>query len=163
MESNIISDAWYDESQFSKKILESEDSAVEYLGFCCQKGSILAMIAMADYLYDRGRLEESVRWMDRAESSVLTDDNISPIYLASALRRSLGSGDAQDRAMRSMAWLEKVAESGNLTVIHSLMTDHLYGLNGREKSQERFIYWVRKAANLGSLVAKRILKRYGGE
>lgn len=133
-------------------------AALAYINEFIAAGSVRAMIAMADYLFDKGDKESSLAWMDRVERSIADDDFVSPIYLASAYTRGLGRGEAQERHQKAFALRERVAESGNLVVIHDMMSNYLYGLNGAPKDHERFIYWAKKAAALGSETAAQVVE-----
>lgn len=138
-----------------------DDAAVTYITQFVEDGSVPAMIAMADYFFDKGDKAASLEWMDRAERSIAEDDFISPIFLSSAYRRGLGRGTAEDRYQKAFALKERVAESGNLSVVYEMMSNYLYGLNGAPKDRERFIYWAKKAAALGSEVALQLLGNEG--
>ena len=146
--------------QRARYLVEQGDdaAAVAYINEFVAASSVRAMIAMADYLFDKGDKESSLAWMDRVERSIADDDFVSPIYLASAYTRGLGSGEAQERHQKAFALRERVAESGNVSVIHEMMSNYLYGHNGAPKDHERFIYWARKAAALGSEAAVRVLE-----
>ena len=136
-------------------------AALLYINEFVEAGSVRAMIAMADYLFDKGDHEASLAWMDRVERSIADEDFISPIYLSSAYKRGLGRGTAPERYQKAFALLERVAESGNVSVIHEMMSNYLYGLNGAPKDRERFIYWAKKAAALGSEAAAQVLRNEG--
>lgn len=138
-----------------------KDDALANMDRFIAKGSVRAMIAMADYLYDSGDFHGSVDWMTRAESSIASDDFVSPIYLASALRRGLGAGTAEERYFRAQTLRERVAESGNVAVIREMMANSLYGLNGAPKDRQRFIYWAKKAAALGDQETEQMLRKEG--
>jgi TPR repeat protein len=138
-----------------------DEAAVAYINKFVEAGSVRAMIAMADYLFNKGDKESSLAWMDRVERSIADDDFVSPIYLSSAYRRGLGRGEAYEQYQKAFALLERVAESGNVVVIHEMMTNYLHGLNGASKSHDRFIYWAKKAAALGSEAAAKVLRDEG--
>lgn len=138
-----------------------DEAAVAYINQFVEAGSVRAMIAMADYLFDKGDKESSLAWMDRVERSIADDDFVSPIYLSSAYARGLGRGTAQERYYKAFALRERVAESGNVSVIHEMMSNYLYGLNGAPKDYERFIYWAKKTAALGSDAAAQALREAG--
>lgn len=137
------------------------EEAVGYMEQFVARGSVRAMIAMADYAYDRGDQPASLAWMERAEGSIAEGDFESPLYLASAWRRGLGAGTAKERYFKALALRERVAESGNLAVIREMMANYLFGLNGASKDRERFIYWTKKAAVLGDQEAVRALRDEG--
>jgi len=138
-----------------------EEAAVAYINQFIDAGSVRAMIALADHLFDKGDREASLLWMDRVEGAIADDDFVSPIYLSSAYRRGLGRGEADERHHKAFALLERVAESGNLVVIHEMMSNYLYGLNGAPKDHARFIYWAKRAAALGSKAAAKVLRDEG--
>jgi TPR repeat protein len=138
-----------------------DQAAVAYISQFIDAGSVYALIAMADYYFGKGDKEASLSWMDRAEQSVADDDFVSPIYLSSAYTRGLGRGEAYERHQKAFALKERVAESGNVSVIHEMMTNYLYGQNGAPKDRERFIYWTKKAAALGSEAAMQVLRDEG--
>jgi TPR repeat protein len=138
-----------------------DEAAVAYINKFVEVGSVSAMIAMADYWFDKGDKEASLAWMDRVERSIADDDFVSPIYLSSAYTRGLGRGEAYERHQKAFALRERVAESGNVGVIHEMMSNYLYGLNGAPKDHERFIYWTKKAAALGSEAAAQVLRDEG--
>jgi len=117
------------------------------------------MIGMSDLEYDDGRYDESITWMRHAEHATAQDDNVSPIYLASAYERGLGGGTYEERHAWALAMKERVAESGNLAMQHALMSEYLYGLNLVPASKERFVYWATRAAALGSTEAAKALKK----
>src|SRR5258708_7805461 len=135
-----------------------EDDAVAYMHEFIRAGSVLSMISMADYLFDQGDQDASRAWMDRAENAIAVDDFVSPIYLASAFKRGLGRGEPLERWQKALVLLERVGESGNLFVMHLLMDHYLYGLNSAPKSRDRFLYWARRAAALGSEEAATALR-----
>ena len=137
------------------------EEAVGYMEQFVARGSVRAMIAMADYAFDQGDQRASLAWMERAEGSIAEDDFESPIYLASAWRRGLGAGTAEERYFKALALREHVAESGNLAAIREMMANYLYGLNGALKDRERLIYWTKKAAALGDQEAQRVLRDEG--
>jgi TPR repeat protein len=138
-----------------------DEAAVAYINQFVDAGSVRAMIAMADYFFDKGDKEASLSWMDRVERSIADDDFVSPIFLASAYTRGLGRGEAYERHQKAFALRERVAESGNVSVIHEMMSNYLFGLNGAPKDHERFIYWAKKAAALGSEAAIQVLRDEG--
>lgn len=138
-----------------------DEAAVAYINKFVEAGSVSSMIAMADYLFNKGDQESSLAWMDRVEQSIADDDFVSPIFLSSAYTRGLGRGTAQERHHKALAIRERVAESGNVSVIHEMMTNYLYGHNGAPKDHERFIYWTKKAAALGSEAAAQVLRDEG--
>ena len=137
------------------------EAALAYINQFIVAGSVRAMIAMADYLLAKGEKEASLSWIERVERSIADDDFVSPIYLSSAYRRGLGRGTAEEQYHRAFALRERVAESGNVSVIHEMMSNYLYGLNGAPKDHERFIYWANKAAALGSDAAAQMLRDEG--
>lgn len=139
----------------------NEEAALAYINKFVDAGSVRAMIAMADYFFDKGDKESSLAWMDRVEQSIADDDFVSPIYLSSAYRRGLGRGTAEERYHKAFALKERVAESGNLSAIHEMMSNYLFGHNGAPKDRERFIYWTKKAAALGSEAAAKVLRDEG--
>lgn len=136
-----------------------DDAAVAYINEFVEAGSVRAMIAMADYLFDKGDRETSLAWMDRVELAIADDDFVSPIYLASAYRRGLGRGTPHELYQEAFALRERVAESGNVSVIHEMLSNYLYGLNGAPQDHDRFIYWTKKAAALGSEAAVKVLRQ----
>jgi TPR repeat protein len=138
-----------------------EVAAVAYINKFVENGSVRAMIAMADYLFNKEDKEASLAWMDRVEQSISDDDFVSPIYLSSAYRRGLGRGHARERHQKAFVLLERVAESGNVVVMHEMMSNFLHGLNGAPKDYERFIYWAKKAAAHGSEAASQVLRDEG--
>lgn len=133
------------------------EAALSYINAFIEAGSVRAMIAMADYMFDINDLELSIAWMDRAEKAIPENDFVSPIYLSSAYRRGLGRGTSFDRHQKAFVLLERVAESGNMSVIQEMMDNYRHGLNGAPRDRERFIYWVQKAAILGSKTAMQVL------
>lgn len=153
-----MTDSDYDQREYVRLLEIDIDEAVEYAKQFAGQGSIRAMIALADYCYDHGDREKSIEWMTKAESSVSSDDFVSPIYLASAYRRGLGKGTNVSRRKKALSLLTDVAESGNLPVIHELMYTYLEGLNGAERDVRRFQYWAEKAIQFGSADAAELLK-----
>jgi TPR repeat protein len=143
---------------------DNEKEAVAYIDHFIELGSIRAMIAKADHLDIRGDRAGSLAWMERAEKAVLDLDPIpsSAVYLTSAYTRGLGTGTAIERRQKALKILERIGETGNLAVIHELMTNYLHGANGAPQDDERFIYWTRKAAALGSETAIRALREIDG-
>ncbi|MGJ5208245.1 hypothetical protein [Bradyrhizobium sp. HKCCYLR20261] len=138
-----------------------EEGAVAYLEQFIAKGSILAMIEMAEYLQDRGDSSSSLRWMEKAERTIRPEDFDSLLYLSGALRRGLGAGTARERYFRAFDLKERVAEAGHLAAIREMIVNYAHGLNGAAKDPERAIYWVRKAAALNDEEAKQILREEG--
>jgi len=138
-----------------------EGEGVAYLEQFVARGSVLAMIEMAEYLDDKGDQSASVALMERAEASIAADDFESLLYLAGALRRGLGAGTAKERYFRAFSLKERVAESGHLATIREMIVNGLDGLNGAPKDSERAIYWIGKAAALGDEEAKQILREEG--
>ncbi|MET4272057.1 TPR repeat protein [Bradyrhizobium sp. F1.2.2] len=132
-----------------------------YLEAFIAKGSVMAMIEMAEYLDDKGDQPASLALMARAEASIADDDCESWLYLAGALRRGLGAGTAQERYFRSFNLKERVAESGHLLAIQEMIANYFHGLNGAPKDSERAIYWVRKAEAIRDEKAKQILRDEG--
>lgn len=159
----MFSDAFGFDPQRPRDLVKQGDdeAAIAYINKFVEAGSVYAMIAMADYFFGKGDKEASLSWMDRAERSIADDDFVSPIYLSSAYTRGLGRGEAYERHQKAFAILERVAESGNVVVIHEMMSNYLYGLNGAPKDYERFIYWAKKAAALGSDAAAQALREAG--
>jgi TPR repeat protein len=137
-----------------------DEEAMRYIDQSIESGSVRAMIAKADYLFDRGDQTGSLAWIERAEKAALDGDTISPsaVLLASAYERGLGTGTRPERERKAINILERIGETGNLPVIHALMINSLYGLNGAPEDYERCIYWAKKAAALGSDAAARILR-----
>jgi TPR repeat protein len=138
-----------------------EKEAVAYLKQFIAKGSVMAMIEMAEYLDDKGDRPASLALMERAEASIATDDCESWLYLAGALRRGLGAGTAQERYCRSFDLKQRVAEASHLTTIREMIVNCFHGLNGASKDNERATYWLRKAAALGDEKAKQVLREEG--
>jgi TPR repeat protein len=138
-----------------------EERAVAYLEQFIAKGSILAMIEMAEYLQDKGDSSSSLFWMEKAESSIEPEDFDSLLYFSGALRRGLGAGTAEERYFRAIDLKERVAEAGNLAAIREMIVNYAHGLNGAAKDPVRAIYWVRKAAALNDEQAKQILRDEG--
>jgi hypothetical protein len=160
----LVDDTEFDERRVRSLAANGEhEQVLAYLNPWMNKGLVRAMISMADYLYGRGDKEASLRWMNRAEQSISEDDFVSPLYLASAYRMGLGAGDPEERRRKALALRERVAESGNIHVIHDMMTNYLYGLNMAPTDHERFVYWARKAAGLGSKEAARVLRECQGD
>lgn len=145
------------------RLLRRDDDreAVAYLEDFIAKGSVMAMIEMAEYLNDTGDRSASLSWMERAEASIAVDDCESWLYLAGALRRGLGTGTAQERYFRAFGLRERVAEAGHLATIREMIVNYFEGLNGAPKDTDRTIYWLRKAAALGDEEAKQILREEG--
>ena len=140
---------------------DDDSDAVAYLKEFISKGSVMAMIEMAEYLQDKDDQFSSLAWMARAEASIAADDCESWLYLAGALRRGLGAGTAQERYFRALGLKERVAEAGHLATIHEMVMNCFHGLNGAPKDGNRAIYWLRKAAALGDEKAKQILREEG--
>lgn len=138
-----------------------EGEGAAYLQEFIAKGSVMAMIEMAEHLDDKGDQSASLTLMERAEASVTDDDFESRLYLAGALRRGLGAGTAQERYFRSFRLKERVAEAGHLATIREMIVNCSHGLNGAPKDSERAIYWLRKAAAFGDEKAKLILREEG--
>ncbi|MCK1738115.1 SEL1-like repeat protein [Bradyrhizobium sp. 138] len=136
-----------------------EGKGIAYLEEFISKGSIFAMIEMAEYLQDKGDNSSSLSWMERAERSIAPDDCESLLYLSGALRRGLGA--AKERYFRAFDLKERVAEAGDLAVIREMIVNYYHGLNGASKNLERAIYWVRRAAALNDEGAKQILRDEG--
>jgi TPR repeat protein len=134
------------------------DIAMDYMRDLSDRGSVRAMIGMADYYFDNGDQLSSLQCMKRAERSVATDDFDSMIFLASAYERGLGEGGPIERQKKSLDLLELIADAGNVRVMHALMTNYLHGINGAPRSHEKFPYWTRRAAELGSAAAIQALK-----
>lgn len=139
----------------------NDEAALAYINKFVGANSVRAMIAMADYLFDKGDRAASLSWMDRVERAIGDNDFVSPVYLSSAYRRGLGRGTPPERYRKAFALRERVAESGNVNVIHEMMSNYLHGLNGASKDHERFIYWAKKAAALGSDAAAQVLRDEG--
>lgn len=158
----MLSDALGFEVGVARVLRQDDDGeAVAYLEQFIAKGSVMAMIEMAEYLDDRGDQSSSLAWMARAEASIADDDCESWLYLAGALRRGLGAGTAQERYFRSFSLKERVAEAGHLATIREMIVNYFNGLNGAPKDSERAVYWLRKAAALGDEKAKQILREEG--
>jgi TPR repeat protein len=158
----VLSDALGFEVGVARVLRQDDDGeAVAYLEQFIAKGSVMAMIEMAEYLDDRGDQSSSLAWMARAEASIADDDCESWLYLAGALRRGLGAGTAQERYFRSFSLKERVAEAGHLATIREMIVNYFNGLNGAPKDSERAVYWLRKAAALGDEKAKQILREEG--
>jgi len=138
-----------------------EEGALAYLEQFIAKGSILAMIEMAEHLQDKGDSSSSLRWMEKAERAIGPADFDSLLYLSGALRRGLGAGTAEERYFRAFDLKERVAEAGNLAAIREMIVNYANGLNGAARNPERAIYWVRKAAALNDEQAKQILRDEG--
>lgn len=138
-----------------------EKEAVAYLEQFIAKGSVMAMIEMAEYLNDKGDQSASLALMECAEASIAADDCEAWLYLAGAWRRGLGAGTAQERYFRSFDLKQRVAEAGHLPTIREMIVNCFHGLNGASKDNERAIYWLRKAAALGDEKAKHILRDEG--
>lgn len=138
-----------------------EEKAVVYLEQFIAKGSILAMIEMAEHLQGKGDRASSLYWMERAERSISPEDLDSLLYLSAAFRRGLGAGTAQEQFFRSFDLKERVAEAGNLAAIREMIVNYAHGLNGASKDQERAIYWLRKAAALNDATAMQVLRDEG--
>ncbi|WP_143278684.1 sel1 repeat family protein [Bradyrhizobium sp. Y36] len=138
-----------------------ESEGVAYLEQFIGKGSVMAMIEMAEHLDDKGDSASSLAWMERAEASIAADDFETLLFLAGALRRGLGAGTAKERYFRSLALKERAAEAGHLATIREMIVNCLHGFNGAPKDSERAIFWVRKAAALGDAEAEQILREEG--
>jgi TPR repeat protein len=159
----VFSDALGFDVGVARQLLkQGEDGeGLAYLEAYIAKGSVMAMIEMAERLDDKGDQSESVALMDRAEASIAADDLEALLYLAGALRRGLGAGTAKERYFRSFSLKERVAEAGHLATIREMIVNCLHGLNGAPKDSERAFYWIRKAAALGDEKAKQILREEG--
>lgn len=140
---------------------EDEDEAVAYLEEFIAKGSFMAMVEMAEYRMDNDDRSASLAWMARAEALIADDDPEAQLYLAGAWRRGLGAGTAQERYFRAFDLKERVAEAGHLATIREMAANYFHGLNGARKDDERAIYWLRKAAELGDEGAKAVLREEG--
>lgn len=145
------------------RLLKRDDDgeAAAYLEQFIAKGSVMAMIEMAEYLDDKGDQAASVALMERAEASIADHDLESLLRLAVALRRGLGAGTAKERYFRAFDLKQRVAEAGHLATIREMIVNYSHGLNGASKDTERAIFWVRKAAALGDTRAKQILREEG--
>ncbi|PPQ14344.1 hypothetical protein CV770_37430 [Bradyrhizobium sp. AC87j1] len=145
------------------RLLRQDDDgeAVAYLEKFIARGSVMAMIELAEYLDDEGSRSASVALMERAEASIAAGDLESQLYLAGALRRGLGAGTAKERYFRAFDLKQRVAEAGHLATIREMIANYLHGLNGAPKDGERAIVWIRRAAALGDEEAKRILSEGG--
>ncbi len=149
----------FDSQRVRDLIKQGDDEAsITYINEFVEAGSVRAMIAMADYFFKKGDKESSLAWIDRVERSIADDDFVSPLFLASAYDRGLGCGDAEEAYYKAFALRERVAESGNVSVIYDMMSNYLHGHNGAPKDHERFFYWAKKAAALGSEDAARVLE-----
>jgi TPR repeat protein len=127
--------------------VNAREYPLAYIKKYIEKGSIRAMIAMADYLYDNGDVAGSRGWIERAENSIESDDYESMIYLASGYQRSLGVGTYLQRQKKALRLLERVADSGNKIVMKELAQYYEHGLNGARKSARRAKYWVNRASS----------------
>jgi TPR repeat protein len=136
----------------------AEARSVEVVVQTAEQGDIRSMIGLADFWYDNQDPATSLKWMQRAEDALASDDAESPIYIASGLERGLGAGTYDERKARALRYLERVADAGNVVVMHTLMSYFLYGLNGAPRDRERFEYWTSRAAALGSESAKEALR-----
>jgi TPR repeat protein len=136
----------------------AEPASIQDVVRTAEQGDIRSMIGLADFWYDNRDRVTSLKWMQRAEDTLAGDDAESPIYLASALERGLGAGSYDERKARALRYLERVADAGNVVVMHTLMSYFLYGLNGAPRDRERFRYWASRAAALGSESAKEVLR-----
>ena len=155
----VVDDFGFEPQKARELISRGEgDLAIAYMEKFIGQGSVRAMISMADYLFDKKDYAASLAWMERAERTVADDDFVSPIYLASAYERGLGAGSYGEQRRRALQHLERVADSGNLVVMHTLMSYFLYGLNGAPRDRERFMYWASRAADLGSEAAQEALR-----
>ncbi|NPU10058.1 sel1 repeat family protein [Bradyrhizobium sp. 83002] len=156
----ILSDAvGFDVGEARELLWQGEEErAVAYLEQFIAKGSILAMIEMAEYLQNKGDNSSSLHWMEKAERAIGPTDFDSLLYLSGALGRGLGAGTAKERYFRAFELKERVAEAGHLAAIREMIVNYAHGLNGASKDPERAIYWVRKAAALNDEEAKQILR-----
>ncbi|NPV21122.1 sel1 repeat family protein [Bradyrhizobium aeschynomenes] len=159
----IFSDAFgFDVGEVRELIWQGEEErAVAYLEQFIAKGSILAMIEMAEYLLDKGDSCSSLSWMEKAERAIGPEDFDSLLYLSGALRRGLGAGTAKERYFRAFDLKERVAEAGHLGAIREMIVNYAHGLNGAARDPDRAIYWVKKAAALNDEEAKQILRDEG--
>ncbi|MCS3897078.1 TPR repeat protein [Bradyrhizobium japonicum USDA 38] len=138
-----------------------EGEGVAYLEEFIAKGSVIAVIEMAEHLDNKGDQSASLTLMERAEGSIAEDDFGALLYLARALRRGLGAGTAQERYFRAFDLKERVAEAGHLATIREMIVNCFDGLNGAPKDSDRAVYWLRKAAALGDEESKQILREEG--
>jgi TPR repeat protein len=136
----------------------AEPTSIELVVRAAEQGDIRSMIGLADFWYDNHDRATSLKWMQRAEDTLVADDAESPIYLASALDRGLGAGSYDERKSRALRYLEQAADADNVVVMHTLMSYFLYGLNGAPRDREQFRYWASRATALGSESAKDALR-----
>jgi len=159
----VFSDALGFDVGIARHLLKQgeQNEGIAYLEEFIAKGSVMAMIEMAEHLEDKGDKSSSLALMERAESSIAADDFQSLLYLAGALRRGLGAGTAQERYFRAFDLKERVAEAGHLATIREMIVNYFDGLNGAPKDGERAVYWIRKAAAHGDEKATQILREEG--
>jgi TPR repeat protein len=126
------------------------DLAIQKLIVPAEKGSIDAMIELAHIARDQGRKSDSDKWIEKAEATLKPGDMDGHVALSGAYELCLGRGDYATQQGLALYHMEQVAIAGNTYAQEDLALRYLYGLNGCEKNENRFDYWIGLAINLGS-------------
>lgn len=134
--------------------------AEDVLRVAANEGCVEAMIELAHFARDAGRLEESNDWIDAAENSVDVDDLNGHVALSGAYSLGLGRGELADLQRRAAAHLNHVALAGNSVAQEDLALQYLYGLNGLDRNDREFEKLIEMAIKGGSLRAIYIYSKY---
>lgn len=122
-----------------------EDEATEMMSRFAERGSVVAMVDLADYNYDRGSFDESTRWIELAENSARNGCIDDLAFVSSGYRRGLGGLDPMSSTAKAVALFEELGRSGNAEAARHLAYWYAEGINGVQRNSEVSDYWLRSA------------------
>ena len=110
-------------------------------------GDVRSMVELAYKTYDGGEISLSECWIVAAEEALMVNEDLDGrSSLLSAYNLAFGPGDRDEQECRAKFHLEKLASSGNWIAQEQLAKNFLYGMNGFEKDENKYKYWIQLAA-----------------
>jgi hypothetical protein len=109
-------------------------------------GDVSSMVELAYKTYDGGGVSLSERWIVAAEEALTINEDLDGrSSLLSAYNLAFGPGDRDEQENRAKFHLETLASSGNRVAQEQLAKNLLYGMNGFEKDESKYKYWIQLA------------------
>jgi len=153
--------------------------AQEWLTKGAEGGDAHSMMNLADMLYRANQRDAAVTWLRQAEAlghpqarpaldqisrrpaqpaAVATGAPAPAVNANEAARKAMAATTAKD-FVEAAKWFRVAAEQGHVSSMLFLGNILYYGREGVEKNEAEGREWIRKAADGGSVPAKRVLEK----
>ena len=160
-------------------VLRDLRSAQAWLTKGAEGGDPHSMMNLADMLYRANQRDAAVTWLRQAEAlghpqarpaldqisrrpaqpaAVATGAPAPAVNANEAARKAMAATTAKD-FVEAAKWFRVAAEQGHVSSMLFLGNILYYGREGMEKNEAEGREWIRKAADGGSVPAKRVLEK----